>query len=53
MERSFVESLTAKPYANELGILGSMMGNTMIQHLSTLRPLKDGGYSSTMGSQLC
>ena len=23
-ERGFVESLTAKPYANELGILGSM-----------------------------
>ena len=31
MERGFVESSTAKPYANELGILGSMMGNTMIQ----------------------
>ena len=30
---SSIESSITKPYANKLGILGSMMGNTMIQHL--------------------
>ena len=29
--RSFIESSITKPYANKFGILGSMMGNTMIQ----------------------
>ena len=29
--RSFIEFSITKPYMNKLGILGSMMGNTMIQ----------------------